>query len=153
MKTGVDPTTRAGALRRLFTDPHFNRMDGLDIYIDDYGKPDPIPMAMLRMMNQARSLGLFSDENDESGELARREPDHSGPAVSAAGGGHEAASAEPAAAETATSETAASETAASETATSETNARTVTGAASDAGDATPPVQAAAPASRTDAHRS
>ena len=29
-------------------------MDGLDTYIDDYGKPDPIPMPMLRQMNQSQ---------------------------------------------------------------------------------------------------
>ena len=39
-------------------------MDGLDIYIDDYGKPDPIPLSMLRRMNQAAVLGLFDDEVD-----------------------------------------------------------------------------------------
>ena len=32
-------------------------MDGLDTYIDDYGKPDPIPLSMLRQMNQAAVLG------------------------------------------------------------------------------------------------
>jgi hypothetical protein len=32
---------RNAALKKLFTDPHFNVMDGLDVYIDDYGKPDP----------------------------------------------------------------------------------------------------------------
>ena len=30
-------------MKKLFSDPHFNVMDGLDTYIDDYGKPDPIP--------------------------------------------------------------------------------------------------------------
>jgi hypothetical protein len=29
------------ALKQLFSDPHFNVMDGLDTYIDDYGIPDP----------------------------------------------------------------------------------------------------------------
>ena len=40
-------------MKKLFSDPHFNVMDGLDTYIDDYGKPDPIPLSMLRRMNQA----------------------------------------------------------------------------------------------------
>ena len=50
---------------KLFGDPHFNVMDGLDIYIDDYTKEDPIPPAMLRALNQARSLGLFDDAEDK----------------------------------------------------------------------------------------
>ena len=31
-------------MKKLFSDPHFNVMDGLDTYIDDYGKPDPLPL-------------------------------------------------------------------------------------------------------------
>ena len=37
-------------------------MDGLDTYIDDYSKPDPMPAAMLRQMAQSKFLGLFDDE-------------------------------------------------------------------------------------------
>jgi hypothetical protein len=62
---GVDEAVKRAAVKKLFTDPHFNIMDGLDIYIDDYSKPDPIPAAMLRQMNQSRSLGLFADEEVE----------------------------------------------------------------------------------------
>ena len=65
---GVDEGVKNAAMKKLFTDPHFNVMDGLDTYIDDYGKPDPIPIAMLRQMNQAKFLGLFDDEDE--GEAA-----------------------------------------------------------------------------------
>uniref|UniRef100_B1XTZ3 Uncharacterized protein n=1 Tax=Polynucleobacter necessarius subsp. necessarius (strain STIR1) TaxID=452638 RepID=B1XTZ3_POLNS len=41
MRPDVDPTVQQAALKEMFTDPHFNVMDGLDIYIDDYSKPDP----------------------------------------------------------------------------------------------------------------
>ena len=58
----VDAGVRNAAMKKLFSDPHFNVMDGLDTYIDDYGKPDPIPMSMLRLMNQSIPLGLFDDE-------------------------------------------------------------------------------------------
>ena len=58
----VDEKLRHIALRNLFSDPHFNVMDGLDTYIDDYSKPDPIPEAMLRQLNQAKELFLFDDE-------------------------------------------------------------------------------------------
>jgi len=61
-RPGVEPGVRNAAMKRLFSDPHFNVMDGLDTYIDDYGKPDPIPLSMLRRMNQSRLLGLFADE-------------------------------------------------------------------------------------------
>lgn len=58
----VEPGVRNAAMKKLFSDPHFNVMDGLDVYIDDYGKPDPIPPGMLRRLAQSRFLGLFDDE-------------------------------------------------------------------------------------------
>ncbi|MEO7242481.1 MAG: DUF3306 domain-containing protein [Variovorax sp.] len=61
---GIDPLVQRAAMKKLFSDPHFNIMDGLDTYIDDYGKSDPIPAAMLRQMNQSQFLGLFDDEAD-----------------------------------------------------------------------------------------
>lgn len=64
MKDDVDPSTRHAALQRLFADPHFNRICDMDIDIEDFGKFEPIPPAMLRMMDSARSLGFFSEEDD-----------------------------------------------------------------------------------------
>ena len=59
----VDASVRNAAMRKLFAgDPHFNVMDGLDVYIDDYSVGVPIPKSMLRQMVQARSLGLLDDE-------------------------------------------------------------------------------------------
>ena len=58
----VDEKLRQAALKKLFGDPHFNVMDGLDTYIDDYSKPDPIPAAMLRQLQQAQALSLFEEE-------------------------------------------------------------------------------------------
>jgi hypothetical protein len=52
----VDAALRRQALKKLFSDPHFNVMDGLDIYIDDYGKPDPLPPGMLEQLVQGRYL-------------------------------------------------------------------------------------------------
>lgn len=57
----VAPEVRNAALRKLFTDPHFNVMDGLDVYIDDYSRPDPLPTAMLRNMVAARFMKLVED--------------------------------------------------------------------------------------------
>lgn len=84
----VEETLRRTALKKLFSDPHFNAMDGLDTYIDDYSKPDPIPEAMLRQLNQAKDLFLFDDEKQASARA--------GDAPSAAAG--EAAAAAPTAA-------------------------------------------------------
>ena len=39
----VEESLRRAALKKLFSDPHFNVMDGLDIYIDDYTHFEPIP--------------------------------------------------------------------------------------------------------------
>jgi hypothetical protein len=65
----VTPEVRNAAMKKLFTDPHYNVMDGLDIYIDDYSKPDPMPAAMLRQMASAKFLKLFDDE-EQSPSLA-----------------------------------------------------------------------------------
>ncbi len=54
MQTHVEPAVRRAALKTLFKDPHFNVMDGLDIYIDDYSQPDPIPAAMMQTLYQAQ---------------------------------------------------------------------------------------------------
>ena len=62
VRPGVDSGVRNAAMKKLFSDPHFNVMDGLDTYIDDYGKPDPIPPSMLRRMTQSAVLGLFDDD-------------------------------------------------------------------------------------------
>lgn len=56
MRPEVDPATRTAALKRLFADPHFNAMDGLDVYIDDYTKPDPIEPEILAKLAHTRYL-------------------------------------------------------------------------------------------------
>jgi hypothetical protein len=56
MQARVRPELRQAALRKLFTDPHFNVMDGLDIYIDDYTKPDPIAASVVSELAQFRNL-------------------------------------------------------------------------------------------------
>jgi hypothetical protein len=58
----VDPAVRNAAMKKLFADPHYNVMDGLDTYIDDYSKPDPLPLAMLQKMASAQFLQLVDEE-------------------------------------------------------------------------------------------
>ena len=65
MANEVAPEVKNAAMKKLFSDPHFNVMDRMDVYIDDYGQPDPIPKAMLRQMVSAKFLNLFEDDEDE----------------------------------------------------------------------------------------
>jgi hypothetical protein len=64
MRADVDPVVQQAAMKKMFSDPHFNVMDGLDIYIDDYTKPDPIPMEMLKRMAQSDMLGIFKTTDE-----------------------------------------------------------------------------------------
>lgn len=69
---GVTPEVKNAAMKKLFSDPHYNIMDGLDIYIDDYSQPEVMPPSMLRKMVGARVLNLFTDE-DEAKAVAEDE--------------------------------------------------------------------------------
>lgn len=69
---GVDPAVRNAAMKKLFTDPHYNVMDRLDTYIDDYSQPDPLPASMLRKMASAQFLKLLDD--DEATDPAASPP-------------------------------------------------------------------------------
>ena len=62
---GVAPEVRNAAMKKLFTDPHYNVMDRLDIYIDDYSQSDPLPQSMLRQMASAQFLNLFEEEKNQ----------------------------------------------------------------------------------------
>ncbi len=54
VSAGVKPDVKNMALKKLFTDKHFNQMDGLDIYIDDYGIADPLPEGWLEKMEHVK---------------------------------------------------------------------------------------------------
>lgn len=73
MARDVAPEVKNAAMKKLFADPHFNVMDGLDIYIDDYSKPDPLPLSMMRKMASAQFLNLFDDEKTEPAKQAVRD--------------------------------------------------------------------------------
>ena len=62
MQADVDSNLRRAALKTLFGDPRFNVMDGLDVYIDDYSKPDPLPEEWLGKLNMMKRLGSFVEE-------------------------------------------------------------------------------------------
>ena len=76
---GVDETVKRAAMKKLFSDPHFNVMDGLDVYIDDYNNATPLSEADLRKMAQSKFLRLFEQDQAEPKE-AMANPDGAAPA-------------------------------------------------------------------------
>jgi hypothetical protein len=72
----VSPDVRNAAMKKLFSDPHFNVMDGMDVYVGDYSQSDPIPAAMLRKLAGAKFLGLFDDEEDKAAPVSREVADN-----------------------------------------------------------------------------
>jgi hypothetical protein len=64
----VEEGVRRAALKKLFNDPRFNVMDGLDVYIDDYSKTEPIPPEMLAGMKTAQDILRWAMEDKEERE-------------------------------------------------------------------------------------
>ncbi|MGR4870919.1 DUF3306 domain-containing protein [Variovorax sp. LARHSF232] len=62
----VAPEVRNAAMKKLFADPHFNVMDRMDVYIDDYSNPAPLPASSLRKMASAVFLKLVDDDEEEA---------------------------------------------------------------------------------------
>ncbi|HQR56836.1 MAG TPA: DUF3306 domain-containing protein [Burkholderiaceae bacterium] len=57
----VDDELRRAALKKLFADPHFNQMDMLDVYVDDYTQFEPLPAALRLRLPSARGFLLDSE--------------------------------------------------------------------------------------------
>lgn len=70
---GVDKAVQRLAMKKLFSDPHFHMVDGLDVYIDDFNKPDPISAAMLASLDHARNL-LARAMDDEPPPAPKPQP-------------------------------------------------------------------------------
>ena len=64
MAHDVDPHLRNLAMKKLFTDPHYNVMDRLDTYIDDYSTHPPLPLDVIRQMSISKTLCLFDDDEE-----------------------------------------------------------------------------------------
>ncbi len=76
LQPGVDDKVKRAALKQLFRDPRFNIMDGLDTYIDDYTRADPIPPDIVADLLQ-RGFSSMSDTGQEQAAAAnapREEP-------------------------------------------------------------------------------
>lgn len=76
LKANVEESVKRAALKKLLHDPRFNVMDGLDTYIDDYTKNDPIPEEMLKTLEHARST-LFppNQPKEEPTQVADNPPE------------------------------------------------------------------------------
>lgn len=82
MAAKVDPGTRRSALKKLFTDAHYNVPDPFEAYSGDWTASEPIPMEMLKTLNQAKRL-LFDEPEktaqaateSKPGQAAARPPD------------------------------------------------------------------------------
>ena len=77
----VDDQTRRSALKRLFTDAHFNVPDPFEAYSEDYTGGEPIPVEMLKSLNHARKL-LFDDPEKTAEAAAAQSGPESGAAQS-----------------------------------------------------------------------
>ena len=66
MARTVAPEVRNAAMKKLFADPHFNVMDRMDVYIDDYSNPAPLLPAQLRKMASAAFLKLVDDDEEKN---------------------------------------------------------------------------------------
>jgi hypothetical protein len=72
MHSKVEESVKRAALKKLFSDPRFNVMDGLDTYIDDYTKAEPITEELLAQLEHARQT-LFVPRPQQKEETAEKE--------------------------------------------------------------------------------
>ena len=74
MQPEVDADTRRAAMRKLFMNDHYRSMDMLDVYVDDYSKPELLPAAMLQKLEHAVGLLAKPDPAEQSGQAALPPP-------------------------------------------------------------------------------
>jgi hypothetical protein len=79
MHPKVKEELRRLALKKLFSDPHFNLPDPFEAYSGDWTGGEPIPPELMATLNQARTL-LFTEEEKKAadekleGEAKQDEP-------------------------------------------------------------------------------
>jgi hypothetical protein len=72
MQPKVEDALRRAALKKLFSDPHFNIPDPFEAYSGDWTGGEPIPPEMLATLNQAKTL-LFDKQEEEPQEEPKQE--------------------------------------------------------------------------------
>ena len=84
MHSKVEESIKRAALKKLFADPRFNVMDGLDTYIDDYTKAEAFPDGLLARIEEVREKLLAPPppaEEEEKEEAPAQLPDEAQPDV------------------------------------------------------------------------
>lgn len=86
MQPKVDEDVKRAALKKLFNDPRFNVMDGLDIYTGDYTQADPMPAGMLDKLANVYEMLKDKPEAGAEADVAAPAPATAGesPVVDAA---------------------------------------------------------------------
>ncbi len=95
MGRGVAPEVKNAAMKKLFADPHYNIMDGLDIYIDDYTQREVMPDSMLRKLAGSKILNLFKEDEDAPAAADSAPPSAASPAADTSPARTSAQAAEP----------------------------------------------------------
>lgn len=92
-KQPVAEELRRAALKKLFADPHFNQMDMMDVYVDDYTQFEPLTAALRMRLPSARAFLSDAEraEVDAAEASAASAGDAPAPLAAAAGGDVEAA--------------------------------------------------------------
>jgi hypothetical protein len=72
----VDAETRQAALKKLFMTDHYRTMDMLDVYVDDYSKPELLPAEMLAKLDHAVALLAKPEQAKPEPVKAENEPEN-----------------------------------------------------------------------------
>jgi hypothetical protein len=83
MHPKVQDALRRVALKKLFSDPHFNVPDVNEAYSGDWTGGEPIPEEMLKQLEHAR-VTLFQEVKDESALLKEEKAEEKAPEEKAA---------------------------------------------------------------------
>jgi len=79
MHPKVEDALRRAALKKLFSDPHFNVPDPFEAYSGDWTGGEPISEEMLATLNQARTLLFDKDEKKREDQQAAETRDGATP--------------------------------------------------------------------------
>ena len=79
MHPKVDDALRRAALKKMFTDPHFNTPDPFEPFSGDWTVADPIPDELMAKLNQVRTV-LFPDRDKDKKQEAEQQAAQQPPA-------------------------------------------------------------------------